>query len=38
MAKILITGSKGIVGSWLTKILTERGHQVFGVDLMHEYG
>ena len=38
MAKILITGSKGVVGSFLTKILTERGHQVFGVDLDHAFG
>lgn len=38
MAKVLITGSKGVVGSFLTKILTERGHQVFGLDLYHEFG
>jgi dTDP-glucose 4,6-dehydratase len=33
--KILITGSKGVVGSQLTTILNERGHDVFGIDLMH---
>ncbi len=38
MANILITGSKGIVGTWLTKILTEKNHKVFGVDLMHAFG
>ena len=38
MSKILITGSKGIVGNWLTKLLTEKGHEVFGVDLIHDYG
>jgi len=36
--KILITGSKGVVGSYLTKILGERGHKVFGVDLYHNLG
>lgn len=36
MAKILITGSKGVVGSFLTKILKERGHDVFGIDLYHD--
>lgn len=38
MAKILVTGSKGAVGSWLVKILTKRGHDVFGIDLMHGTG
>jgi dTDP-glucose 4,6-dehydratase len=38
MAKILITGSKGTVGTWLVKILTERGHNVFGIDLQHAMG
>ena len=38
MAKILITGSKGVVGSWLIKILSERGHAIFGVDLTHHAG
>ncbi|HEY4483597.1 MAG TPA: NAD(P)-dependent oxidoreductase [Candidatus Paceibacterota bacterium] len=38
MSKILITGSKGVVGSWLSKILEEKGHQVFGIDLAHHFG
>lgn len=38
MARILVTGSKGVVGSWLVKILSERGHKVFGVDLFHATG
>jgi dTDP-glucose 4,6-dehydratase len=38
MARIIVTGSKGTVGTWLTKILTERGHDVFGVDLYHNLG
>lgn len=38
MAKILVTGNKGVIGSWLTQILTSRGHQVFGVDLAHHLG
>lgn len=35
MSKILITGSKGVVGTWLTRILRERGHEVYGIDLFH---
>jgi dTDP-glucose 4,6-dehydratase len=38
MSRILITGSKGVVGSWLTKVLGERGHNVFGLDLSHDLG
>ncbi len=38
MATILITGNKGVVGSWLTTILTERGHKVYGLDLQHAPG
>ncbi len=38
MTRILITGSKGVVGSWLTKILQERGYDVFGIDLTHQLG
>lgn len=38
MARILITGSKGVIGSYLTKMLTDKGHQVFGVDLHHAFG
>lgn len=38
MAHILVTGSKGVVGTWLSKILTEHGHDVIGVDLFHAFG
>lgn len=33
-----MTGSKGVVGSYLVKMLREKGHSVFGVDLMHADG
>ncbi len=36
--KILITGSKGVVGSWLEKMLKAKGHEVFGIDLFHDIG
>lgn len=36
--KILVTGSKGTIGTWLVNILTARGHQVFGIDLEHNLG
>lgn len=38
MSRILITGSKGVVGSFLTKMLTERGHSVFGIGRHHATG
>jgi dTDP-glucose 4,6-dehydratase len=38
MSKILVTGSKGVVGSYLMATLKERGHEVFGVDLTHAPG
>jgi dTDP-glucose 4,6-dehydratase len=38
MARVLITGSKGVVGTWLTQILESRGLEVFGVDLHHAVG
>jgi len=38
MAKILITGSKGVIGSYLTRMLKEKGHEVFGIDLHHGEG
>lgn len=38
MAKILITGNKGVLGSYITKMLPERGHEVFGIDLEHAPG
>jgi len=36
--KILITGSKGVIGQKLVKELTNRGHDVFGIDLLHYPG
>jgi len=36
--RILITGSKGIVGAKLLNELENRGHSVFGVDLLHYPG
>ena len=38
MASILITGSRGVVGTHLTKMFIEKGHRVFGIDLGHEVG
>lgn len=38
MSNILVTGSKGVIGSYLVKILKERGHKVFGLDISHELG
>ena len=38
MARVLITGSQGVIGSWLTEVLTERKHQIFGIDLTHDLG
>src|SRR3989344_5172789 len=38
MAKILITGSEGVIGNCLRKILFDRGYEVFGVDLYHKHG
>lgn len=38
MARILITGSKGVVGTMLSQILEKRGHSVFGIDLAHHDG
>jgi dTDP-glucose 4,6-dehydratase len=38
MAKVLITGNKGVLGSYLTKMLLDRGHEVFGLDLSHAEG
>ncbi len=38
MAKVLITGNKGVLGSYLTKMLLDRGHDVFGLDLSHAEG
>jgi len=30
--RILVTGALGFMGSWITDILTQEGHQVFGID------
>ena len=38
MANILITGNKGVVGSFLTELLQEKKHKVFGIDIQHEIG
>lgn len=38
MARILVTGSKGVVGSWLVPMLTKKGHTVVGADLAHADG
>lgn len=34
--KILVTGSKGVIGRPLTALLLERGHDVIGCDLSHD--
>ena len=36
--RILVTGSKGVVGTGLTEMLREKGHDVLGLDLMHADG
>jgi dTDP-glucose 4,6-dehydratase len=36
--KILVTGSNGVIGTWLRKILSERGHEVIGIDVSHGFG
>lgn len=36
--RILVTGSKGIVGQKLVSELNSRGHSVFGVDVLHHAG
>jgi len=36
--KVLVTGSKGVVGQKLVSELKKRGHSVFGVDLLHYAG
>lgn len=38
MSNILVTGSRGVIGSYLVKMLEERGHRVFGLDLFHMFG
>ena len=36
--RILVTGSKGVIGRKLVPELTKRGHSVFGIDLLHHPG
>ena len=36
--KILVTGSKGVIGRGLVRELRERGHDVYGIDLQHSTG
>jgi dTDP-glucose 4,6-dehydratase len=36
--RILVTGSKGVVGQKLVQELTQRGNSVFGVDIQHHPG
>jgi dTDP-glucose 4,6-dehydratase len=38
MARILVTGSRGVVGTILVRLLLGDGHSVFGVDLQHAVG
>lgn len=38
MARILVTGSRGVVGTYLARILKADGHSVFGVDIVHASG
>lgn len=38
MARILVTGSRGVVGAKLVELLAERGHSVFGADIHHADG
>jgi dTDP-glucose 4,6-dehydratase len=38
MARILVTGSRGVVGSYLVPMLIKKGHSVFGIDLTHAVG
>lgn len=33
--RILVTGSRGVVGSYLMRMLKKKGHEVLGVDLLH---
>src|SRR3989344_4309385 len=34
---ILVTGAAGLIGSWVSKILTERGDTVIGIDNLNDY-
>lgn len=35
---ILVTGSKGVIGTWLINKLQDKGHDVFGIDIYHSLG
>ncbi|MCF7916306.1 MAG: NAD(P)-dependent oxidoreductase [Candidatus Omnitrophica bacterium] len=36
--KILVTGSKGVIGQKLVEELENRGHEIMGIDLLHSQG
>ena len=36
--KILVTGSQGVIGQKLVKELEKRGHNIMGIDLLHQRG
>ncbi len=36
--RILVTGSKGVIGQKLVKELQKRGHDIMGIDLLHHEG
>jgi len=36
--RVLVTGSKGIIGQKISGELKQRGHSVFGIDLLHHAG
>jgi len=38
MARILVTGSRGTLGSRLVEFLMGQGHEVWGLDLQHHHG
>ena len=37
MAKILVTGAAGFIGSWTAEALSDRGDEVVGVDNFNSY-
>jgi len=36
MTKVLVTGNKGVLGSWLTELLSKKGYKVYGLDIFHD--
>lgn len=36
MAKILVTGVFGCIGTWVTRLLIEQGHRVIGCDVVRD--